>query len=200
MRPLIRRMRRDRRGTTATEFAILCPILMLLICGGIEFGHFYMAWMTLEGATLEAARTVAVTQEKAVSERDTIMRTKIQSMMAFYPLEQGKSMDIQVKSYEDFSAAGTPEPYVDMNGNGAYDGPGTTDPLFPGEPFTDKNGNGIWDPTTFKSQTVGSIGEVVSYTVTYPAAYYFSFLAGTGVKGITLQTIATTRNEPVKSS
>lgn len=177
---------------------MVSPVLILLICGGIELGHYYTVWMTLEGATLEAARSTTALQEKTAAEREVIIRAGIQNMMLNYPLQDNQAIDIQIKSYADFASASTPEPFRDMNGNGKYDGPGSTAPDYPGEPYTDKNANGVWDSVSFKDRTNGGTGEVVSYVVTFPAAPYFPFLEAFGMNGVTLQTTAVTRNEPVK--
>lgn len=193
----LRLIRPDQRGSTIIEFAMLAPVMILLICGGIEYGHLYLGNMNLEGVTNEAARTAIASQERSIADRDAAVRTRIQEAMAGYPLQEGKQLEIQIKSYEDFAAAGTPEPFTDVNTNGRYDPPASLSPEFAGEPFIDKNSNGSWDATSFKDETVGGTGEVVSYTVTYPAAFLFEFLRPLAPEGVTLKTTVVARNEPV---
>src|SRR5664279_3497282 len=48
--------RRRRTGQTLAEFAITLPILLLLLCGIIEFGRIFQAWVTLQNSARAAAR------------------------------------------------------------------------------------------------------------------------------------------------
>ncbi|MBI2170020.1 MAG: pilus assembly protein [Actinobacteria bacterium] len=54
------KLTRDQRGAVAVEFAIVLPLLVLLIFGIIEFGRAYNAKIALEGAVREGARILAV--------------------------------------------------------------------------------------------------------------------------------------------
>ncbi len=54
-----RRLTRD-RGAAAVEFALVVPILLLLVFGIAEFGRAYNIQTTLSGAAREGARTMAL--------------------------------------------------------------------------------------------------------------------------------------------
>jgi Flp pilus assembly protein TadG len=58
-RRAVRRTRRD-RGAVAVEFALLFPILLLLIFGMIDFGRALNAQITLTQAARTGARLAAV--------------------------------------------------------------------------------------------------------------------------------------------
>jgi Flp pilus assembly protein TadG len=188
---------RDRRGATAVEFAFVAPVLITLVCGTVEFGHFYMEQTSLDGALLEAARTASASQEQSETTRDTAMRTSVTNAMSQYKTATGKALAIATTVYADFSSA-QPEPFVDTNKNGVYDPASGNNAA---EPFTDRNGNGKWDAAIPQSGTEGDPGDVVSYTATYPAAFLFPWL-GTlvGRTSLTLTSTVVTRNEPVKTS
>ena len=62
---------RDERGTVAVEFALIVPILILLVLGILEFGFGYHAWDVTQNAAREGARTGAVTQ---VGESEIVAR------------------------------------------------------------------------------------------------------------------------------
>lgn len=51
---------RQERGATAVEFAIILPVLILLIFGVIEFGRAYNSYLAVTHAAREGARLAAV--------------------------------------------------------------------------------------------------------------------------------------------
>jgi Flp pilus assembly protein TadG len=59
-------MRRTRRtdgadrGAVAVEFALILPVLLLIVVGTIEFGRVYSQWQVYNGAAREGARCAAV--------------------------------------------------------------------------------------------------------------------------------------------
>lgn len=191
--PTLARLRSDRRGLAAVEFAIVAPALLLLICGAIELGHLYMVRSVLEGSTVEAARLTTATLETSENDRDVAMRAYITKAMASFPVAPGQSIAIDTKVYRDFNAA-YPENFEDLNNNGVYDPPAGA---FGGEPFTDRNKNGKWDPRTEKGGKLGGPGDVVSYTVLFPARLLFDVpLMPPGLRdGMTLSATAVVRNE-----
>ena len=50
-------------GAALVEFAIIAPLLLLLVFGIIEFGRAYNAQNSLTHAAREGAREYAITQE-----------------------------------------------------------------------------------------------------------------------------------------
>lgn len=52
---------RDQRGAVAVEFALVFPLLILVLFGIVEYGAVYNAQLQLSGAAREAAREMAVT-------------------------------------------------------------------------------------------------------------------------------------------
>ncbi|MHC4402875.1 MAG: TadE/TadG family type IV pilus assembly protein [Planctomycetota bacterium] len=65
--PIRRRGPGRRRGATLVEFALVAPLLFLLIFAIIEFGRFVMAQQILTNAAREGARR-AVLEQSTVSE------------------------------------------------------------------------------------------------------------------------------------
>ncbi len=51
---------RRERGAGAVEFALVFPVLMILVLGIIEFSHLYNVQISLSGAARETARTMAI--------------------------------------------------------------------------------------------------------------------------------------------
>jgi Flp pilus assembly protein TadG len=51
---------RDERGSAAVEFALVLPLLLMLVFGIIDFGRMYNAKITLNEAAREGARSAAL--------------------------------------------------------------------------------------------------------------------------------------------
>jgi Flp pilus assembly protein TadG len=51
---------RSQRGAAAVEFALIAPLLFMLVFGIIEFGFGFHAWDSTQNASREAARVAAV--------------------------------------------------------------------------------------------------------------------------------------------
>ena len=189
-RPLDR-LKGDLNGVTIVEFALLLPVMLLLICGTIEAGHMIMARVVLEGAVTEAARLATASLETNETDRDAIMRDSITRAMSDFATAPGQSLTITTTAFRNFSAA-YPEDYDDTNHNGRYD---------LGEAFIDRNQNARWDDASpLTGSTLGGPGDVVSYTARFPKRVLFNFLAGTfGATNGMLPLTATTvvRNEAV---
>jgi Flp pilus assembly protein TadG len=54
------RFKRDDRGAAMVEFAIVLPVLMLILLGIIEFGRAYNAQVSIQAAAREGARELAL--------------------------------------------------------------------------------------------------------------------------------------------
>jgi Flp pilus assembly protein TadG len=52
----VRRRGRRERGQTLAEFALIAPLLVILIFGFVDAARLYHAWVTIEGAAREGAR------------------------------------------------------------------------------------------------------------------------------------------------
>lgn len=52
--------RRGERGAAAVEFALVLPVLILLVLGVIEFSRVYNVQISLSNAAREGARTMAI--------------------------------------------------------------------------------------------------------------------------------------------
>jgi Flp pilus assembly protein TadG len=57
---LVRRFRQDRRGQALVEFALVVPILLLLVLGIFDFGRAWNLHQTITHAAREGAREAAM--------------------------------------------------------------------------------------------------------------------------------------------
>lgn len=55
--------RNSERGAAAVEFAILLPLLLMLVLGTIEFGRAYNAQITLTNAARDGVRVMAISND-----------------------------------------------------------------------------------------------------------------------------------------
>ena len=87
---------RDECGTAAVEFAIVTPLLFLLVFGIIDFGFGFHAWDGAHKAAREGARVGAVIPDVAVIE------AKVRGTSDF--LDQG-TLDVTIQCASEGSSA-----------------------------------------------------------------------------------------------
>jgi len=71
-RPRPRAARASERGAAALEFALVLPILLMLVFGIITFGRAYHAKVELAGGVREGARALALGKSSAEAQAATI--------------------------------------------------------------------------------------------------------------------------------
>ncbi|WP_417452932.1 TadE/TadG family type IV pilus assembly protein [Kiloniella sp.] len=181
-----KKFRKCDRGAVALEYALGLPIFLTLVLGVFDLGGVYFATILLEGGLREAARYgVTGNLEPGVTKEEKILETINIHGAGFV---QVKADELTTLVYEDFDAIGDPEPYVDANGNNAYDG---------GETFTDLNCNGAWDSDA-GFDGAGNGSEVVLYTVVHETQLITGYVANLiGENGkVKLRASVAVRNEP----
>lgn len=77
MAGLAARLAGDRRGGAILEFALILPLLMTLLVGGIDVGRMFYVRQGLEYATEEAARYYMLNPTTATSNVTTQLRSKM---------------------------------------------------------------------------------------------------------------------------
>ena len=182
----LRRVAGDRRGTTLIEFALIAPMLFMLLMGIVETGLMFAADILLQDATHSAARTGRTGFVETDSTRAATIRTIVQDRAGV--LMDASKISVSSKSYTGFSDLKKPEPFIDANGNGKRDD---------GENYTDINGNGKYDEDRGASGYGGS-SQVVIYTVTYPWKFFTPLIGQLFSKTGTIDLTATAvvQNEP----
>jgi Flp pilus assembly pilin Flp len=132
MRRLLR-LSRDRRGVAAVEFAIVAPVLLLLIMGGMEVGHTMYVNSVMLGMIQKAGRDMSLenggTNQQAIEDKVTAALNNIVAMPT--------PPTYKILSYHDYKNAANPaEEFGDADHDGVCDH---------GETYVDSNGNGHWD-------------------------------------------------------
>jgi Flp pilus assembly protein TadG len=183
---LLRGLLGCRRGTAALEFAFVAPLLIMTVAGVIELGMMLFVDSLLEGGVRSASRFgITGYTPPGVSREDQIRQIIVENSAG---LVQPADLTITILSYPNFASVGQPEPYVDANGNGAYD---------VGESYTDVNANAQWD-TDMGAAGAGGSGSVVLYKASVQWSLWTHLLddiIGDAGK-ITLAASVVVRNEP----
>lgn len=138
------------------EFALLAPVLFLLLFGIIEISMVMFASSVLENATTFASR-IGRTGFSDGRSREEIIVDEVQTRT--HGLLDPSQITVTTRVYSRFTDIGMAEPLTkDVNNNKSYD---------PGDTYNDINGNGQWDSDMARSGA-GQQCEVVVYTVHYP--------------------------------
>jgi Flp pilus assembly pilin Flp len=175
-------------GATVVEYALILPILLMLIMGILEYNTIMYAMSVLDGSVTAAAREGSTGYTgSGYSTRQLYVYSLVKSHSS--GLLAPASLNISSKSYSAFSNMHQPEPCISPT---TAPCPGT-----PGTNFVDINGNGIWDQDQGTSG-VGGAGDIVVYTVSYPWPIYTPILKpflGSGGT-FTITSSAVVKNEP----
>ena len=190
--PVIRHLRRDQRGATIVEFAIISGPMLLLLMGGLELGYDSYVRSTMQGALNDAARTAAV-EFPIINVPGSTVEEQVENLIEeqVHNVAPNATITVTQKSYFDFSSIGDPEKLMtDNNGNGQFD-------AADGDCYEDANGNGSYDTDAGKTGN-GGADDVVLYTAHVSAPRILpldGFLPGVGPTiEYSLQTAV--RNQP----
>jgi hypothetical protein len=88
------RRARDQRGAIAVEFALIVPLLLMLVLGIIEFGFGYHAWDATQNAAREGARLGAVLGTD--SNKEQLIIDRVEETMSFLD-EDNWTISVQCK-------------------------------------------------------------------------------------------------------
>jgi Flp pilus assembly protein TadG len=182
----VKRFRKNADGVTAVEFALVAPILLLLIIGILEIGLIVTAQAMLNNATFMGSRTGKTGYKESGQTQAQTISSAIKKAASSY-LDPAK-ISLSSVAYPDYGTIGVAETFTDTNKNGKWDS---------GEAFVDKNGNGKYDDGKGSAGTGGS-SEIVVYTATYNWTLrtpMMSRLIGTGGV-LPLSAKAVVKNEP----
>jgi Flp pilus assembly protein TadG len=175
------RLRRDDSAVTILEFAMIAPVMLLLLLGFFDLGYRAYASSVLQGALHDAAR-MATVGGYDITQIDARVKTRLSNFATRSTVTTG------VASYYQFSGVSQPELIV-----------GDTAPLNTynaGDCFEDQNGNNSYDTDRARSGTGGS-DDIVRYrvTITFPRVFPLGILMGwSNTQTLTSETVL--RNQP----
>lgn len=147
-------LRRDERGATIVEFALILPVMCVLLLGVIDLGYRSYVTSIIQGALHEAAR-MATVGNRTTAEIETHVENRLREF------SNGATITTTTRSYVEFTNVRTPETITqDTAPVGQYN---------PGDCFEDANGNGAYDIDRGRGG-LGGAEDVVHFEVemTYP--------------------------------
>ncbi|WEK01087.1 MAG: pilus assembly protein [Candidatus Sphingomonas phytovorans] len=177
----IRGIYADRRGATVVEFAIVAPVISLLLLGAFDTAHSLYMRSVLQGVVQKVARDSAL-EAGTVTAQQTVLDNKVRASVK--AIANNADITITRRYYRTFSAAAAAqaETWTDTNGNGTCDA---------GEPYQDANNNTYWDGDGGDGGQGGAKDKTV-YTVamTYPRYFpLYRIIGGSNTTNITASTV-----------
>lgn len=179
---MIRRLRlsRDDRGAASVEFALVAPVMLMVLYGMFDLGHGQYTKAMLEGAIDKASR-------RATIEGATVAGIDAEVTTAVRRIAPSAVMTFTRTTYSDFADIGMPEDFDDVDGDGSCNN---------NEPYEDANGNGSYDLDRGKSGNGGARDAVlykvnVSYKRIMPIG---SLIGQSNITSLSATTVL--RNQP----
>lgn len=127
----IPRLADDLRGATVVEFAMIAPVMCLLLAGSFDLAHTLYVRAALQGVVQKVSRDATIEGASP-----TALDAKVADGVR--ALSNDATFTFKRRYYKSFSeaAAKRAETWTDLNGNGKCDN---------NEPFVDGNENNTWD-------------------------------------------------------
>ncbi|MEP9401563.1 TadE/TadG family type IV pilus assembly protein [Sphingomonas sp. VNH70] len=162
----MRRLVRDRRGATLVEFALVSPVLFLLLIGLFDLGFQAYARNLLSGAVQAAARKATLEGNSSETTTAALDAAIVEQMRL---LGHDLRWNSTRKSYRKFGDIRA-EPFDDANRNGVRDN---------GECYSDVNDNRRWDGDPGATGQ-GGANDITVYTITitYPRPFPLAGMIG----------------------
>jgi Flp pilus assembly protein TadG len=177
---------RDRRGSTIIEFAIIAPVMGLLLLGAFDTAHSLYMRSVLQGIVQKVARDSAL-ESGTDTDQQTLLDDKVRASVR--AIANNATVTITRRFYRTFSdaAAAQAEAFTDTNHDGTCD---------QGEPYQDENLNNVWDSDggdagqgTAKDRTVYTVS--LSYPRFFPL---YKVIGGSNTTRISAATVL--ENQP----
>ena len=180
-------IRRNDRGVSVVEFALLAPVLCMMLLGMLDLGQRMYLMSVLQGTLFRAARKATV-GDQTTAQIDTFVNNE------FAAFKKNATVTITKKSYSDFTGVKQLETITsDTAPIGTYNK--GTSALAPGDCYEDTNSN--WKRDDKGQNGLGQSDDIVFYqvAVTYPRVVPLGkFLGFSDNETVTANTLL--RNQP----
>lgn len=177
----LRALRRDSKGAAIVEFALILPVMCLMLVGTLDLGYRSYVGSVVQGTLHDAAR-MATVGGVSTAQIETFVQTRLQAF------SRNATITTTARSYAEYSGVKVAETITqDTAPFGIYNN---------GDCFQDANGNGTYDTDRGRGGT-GASEDVVYFEVsmTYPHILPVGKLFGWGPNVTTTQNTVL-RNQP----
>ncbi len=180
-----RSFRGDRRGVTVVEFAIVAPVMLLMVFGLLDLTMQAYVQSVLDGAVNAAAR--ASTTESSAADQSAIDARVTQQVRTVVNSAQ---LTFDRRNYVAITDIGKPEVFTD-----SPSGPKHNDSYDPGECFIDYNRNGRWDEDRGRTGQ-GGADDFIEYSATADYQRLFPMAMFGLPRNLQLTAVSVLRNQP----
>jgi Flp pilus assembly pilin Flp len=177
----MRALRRDTSGATIVEFALILPVLCMMLLGTLDLGYRSYVGSVVQGTLHDAAR-MATVGGVTTAQIQTFVQNRLQAF------SRNATITTTTRSYSDYSGVKVAETITnDTAPFGVYN---------TGDCFQDSNGNGVYDTERGRTGT-GNSEDVIYFEVsmTYPHIVPIARLFGLSGNITTTQNTVL-RNQP----
>jgi len=173
----------DERGAAVVEFALIAPIFLLMVLGGLDVCHTMYVRSVITGQLQKAGRDFTLEDAGSVTRQAAITAAVEAAVQQTAP---GAIVTVTPIWYRDYTGVAKPEEFSDGNHDGVCNNK---------EAFVDSNRNGRWDSNS-GGQGRGGAKDVVLLTAT--ASYDHLPLAAMFTGDAKVELVAKTflRNQP----
>lgn len=185
----MRSLRRNARGVTALEFAVVVPFVCILLFGIVDIGLETMLDALLERGVATASRIGLTVTVPTGQTRDQAIFNAVWRPVGVL-LQNQSQLTMTTMTYPTYADIGQPEPCRDDSyiRTGACSGP-----------YVDVNGNGRWD-ADLGTTGAGGYGAIVRYHVSVTRPTFTGVLSLLNIRLFTLQRTLVIQNEPGNAS
>ncbi|MEY3623249.1 MAG: hypothetical protein RLZZ407_808 [Pseudomonadota bacterium] len=157
-------------GVSILEFALIAPIVMMMVLGSMDIGHSLFVRATLDGAVQNAARSSSLEGATSLTQQKLIDKDVASTIRELAP---GATVTVSRRYYKTFSTAAlanAEKVNEQSTGNLKCD---------PGESFMDANENGVWDADGGSDGQGGARDIVIiTFKVSYPRLFPLAAMFG----------------------
>jgi Flp pilus assembly pilin Flp len=169
-RLMIEKFRSNEDGVSILEFALIAPVVMMMVLGSMDIGHSLFVRATLDGAVQDAARSSSLEGATSLTQQELIDEEVASTIRELAP---GAKVTVSRRYYKTFSTAALAraEEVIEQSpGNLKCDR---------GESFMDANGNGVWDADGGSDGQGGARDIVIiTFNVSYKRLFPLAGLLG----------------------
>jgi Flp pilus assembly protein TadG len=180
---ILKALRRDQKGATIVEFAMVLPVLSILLLGTLDLGYRSYATSIVQGSLHDAARMATIGNVPTAT-IENFVTTRLRDF------SRDATITTATRSYSDFNGVAVPETITsDTAPVGSYNS---------GDCYQDFNGNGRYDLDRGRNG-VGGSEDVVYFEVTmrYPHIVPIAnFLGSNWSNDVVITQNTVLRNQP----